>query len=86
MWNSVGTEMPKPSSQIDSSTGALSDPAAFTDSQNSPFGAAGVADGAPGDLVAAIGELIVGRELFQLAVETGGVGEPYQARHLRAGR
>ena len=36
IWNSFGTEMPKLSSQIESSIGTCSTPAALIDSQNIP--------------------------------------------------
>jgi len=50
------------------------------------LGAAGVADGAEGHLVAMVREPGGRRQLGQLAVQAGGVGEPGQARHLRGHR
>ncbi len=49
------------------------------------FGAAGVADGAEGDLVAAVGKARQVPEAVELAVEARGVGEAHEAGHLGAG-
>ena len=51
----------------------------------SPFGAGGVADGAEGDLVAAVAPA-PGAQVRPPAVELRGEGEPDQARHLRRRR
>ncbi len=51
-----------------------------------PLGTTGVADGAPGDLVAIAREPRRRLQLLDLAIELRGIGQADQARHLRAGR
>lgn len=51
-----------------------------------PFGAGGIADGAPGDLAAAARERRQAGQRRQLAIEARGIRQPDEARHLGAGR
>ena len=51
-----------------------------------PLGAAGIADRAPGDLVAVSGKLRHRLQLVELAIQLRGPGQSDQSRHLRSGR